>query len=271
MRKALLVLSSLLLSHLAHAGMVTLTDGSSLSGELKEQSNGDIIVVTGAGEMTVAKDKIKSVIKDGSASSKPEGDFSYMDKVNARRAKYGNEDGIPRTSNLQQRQISFSLGQLSYLGDALGSSSSDFNSIYYGMGVSNSFNDLSGWELWGGYGIGEKDYGAAGKVSVQRSDISFMQRLQKAINLGAAESPVMLIPHLGIGPVYSYVSTLAPGRFYGGSAVGAAFSVGVDLQFGSALIGLKYSYLTSQDTSGSFPTSRNLSAGLPQISMGWAF
>ena len=276
MRKALLMLLSLAFTGMIHAATVTLTDGSSLSGEIKEQANGDIVVVTGAGEVTVMKDKIRSVIKDGNtAAAKPEGDFSYMEKVKARREKYGNEDGIPRTANLQQRQISFSLGQLSYIGDALAfgptGGAADFNSIYYGMGISNSFNDVSGWELWGGYGIGEKNYGSGiRKIAIQRSDVSFMPRLQKAINLGAAESPVMLIPHIGIGPVYSYVSSLAPSGFFGGSAVGAGFSVGADLQFGSALIGLKCRYLLSQDTSGTL-NSRNLSAVLPQVSMGWAF
>lgn len=276
MRKLVLMILGLALATAAHAGVVSLTDGSSLSGELKEQANGDVIVVTGAGEITVAKDKIKSIVKDGSASSaKPEGDMTYVNKVLARREKYGNEDGIPRSANLQQRQIAFTIGQLSYVGDALAfgpsGSATDFNSIYYGLSLANSFNDVSGWELWGGYGIGEKDYGSAiGKVSVQRSDISFMPRLQKAINLGQAESPVMLIPHVGIGPVYSYVSTMAPGAFRGGSAVGGALSAGLDFQFGSALVGFKYRYLLSQDTSGSL-NSRNLSASLLQASAGWAF
>src|SRR5262245_54326639 len=111
------------LAALTHAGMVTLNDGSSLSGELKEQANGDVIVVTGAGEITVAKDKIRSIIKDGSASSggssTAEGDMSYVNKVLAKREKYGNEDGIPRTNNLNLQQVSFSIGQLNYTGDAL--------------------------------------------------------------------------------------------------------------------------------------------------------
>jgi len=167
MLKSLIVLLGLSLVGFAQAGVVMLTDGSSLSGELKEQSNGDIIVVTGAGEVKVAKDKIKSVIQNGDAAApKEEGDMSYINAVKARRAKYGNQDGIPRTANLQQRQIAFSLGQLSYLGDALGSSASDFNSIYYGLSVANSFNDVSGWELWGGYGIGQKNYGSGVNVSV---------------------------------------------------------------------------------------------------------
>ena len=276
MLKAILVSFGLVFAGLSQAAVVTLTDGSSLSGEIKEQANGDVIVVTGAGEITVLKDKIKSVIKDGNAAApKAEGDMTYVNKVLARREKFGNEDGIPRSQNLQQSQVSFSLGQLSYIGDALsfgpGISGADFNSVYYGMGISRSWNDVSGWDLWGGYGIGEKDYGAGiGKISVQRSDISFMPRLQKAFNISAPESPVMLIPHLGIGPVYSYVSTMAPGAFRGGSAVGGAFSMGLDLQFGSALVGIKYRVLMSQDTSGTL-NSRNLSAGLPQLSMGWAF
>lgn len=276
MRKAFYILMAvLMLAATANAALVSLNDGSSLSGEIKELENGDVVVSTGAGEITVAKDKIRSIVKDGSASSgtNAAADSKYVQDVLARRAKAGNEDGIPRSSNLQQRQVAFSIGYLSWMGDALsfpGGSAADFNGIYYGMGISNSWNDLSGWELWGGYGIGEKDYGLGGKVSVQRSDIVFMPRLQKAINLSEAESPVMLIPHIGLGPAYSYVSTLAPGKFVGGSAVGAALSAGLDLQFGSALVGLKYRVMMTQDTSGTL-NSRNLAAGIPQLSLGWAF
>ncbi len=48
-----------------------MTDGSSLTGDIKEQANGDVVVATGAGEITVAKDKIHSVIKDSSAAAAP--------------------------------------------------------------------------------------------------------------------------------------------------------------------------------------------------------
>jgi hypothetical protein len=270
-----MVALALLFSARGWAALVTLTDGSSVNGELKELENGDLEVTTGAGVLKIEKSKIRSVVKDGSPAT-TEGDMTYVNKVLERRKKFGNDDGLPRTSLIQSRQIAFSLGYLNWIGDGLAfgptGSSSDFNTVTYGLGISNSFNDLVGWELWGDYGIGEKNYGTpgAGRITVQRSDISFMPRLQRAINLGSPEAPVMLIPHLGIGPVYSYISTLAPGAFVGGSAVGGAASAGLDLQFGPALIGLKYRHLLSFDTSGSL-NSRNVAAGLPQLSMGWAF
>ena len=254
------------------AGLVTLNDGTSLSGELKEQDNGDVIVVTGAGEVKVAKDKIRSIIKDASVSGAAQGDFSYVNKVKARREKYGNEDGLPRTQMINQTQVSFSLGYLSNFGDALGTDASNFNGPYFGLSIANSFNDLVGWELWGGYGFGQHDYGA-GNVFAGRWDVAFEPRLQKAISLGAVEQQIMFIPHFGVGPVLSGVLVSVPGDTEGAIAVGGVFSLGVDFQFGPALVGIQYRYLLSYLTSDSnnFFASRNASAGLAQVNVGWAF
>ena len=155
----------------------------------------------------------------------------------------------------------------------------EFNSFYYGLSVVRSFSDVVGWELWGGYGLSARDYGSSygvgvvegrGISTVQRSDISFMPRLQKAIPLGDPVRQIYLIPHFGLGPVYSYISVLNDHGFYGGSALGGGFSVGLDFQFGQALLGLKYRHLMSVDTSGTLGT-RDINAGLSQLNLGWAF
>ena len=271
--KALLIFMMILgLARALSAGLVTLNDGTSLSGDLKEQENGDVIVVTGAGEVKVAKDKIRSIVKDSNAAA-PQADMSYVNKVKARREKYGNEDGIPRTKMLNQTQIAFNLGYLSYVGNALGSST-DFNGMYFGMSVSNSFNDLVGWEAWGGYGFGQHDYGAgtgfSWNVTAQRWDISFLPRLQKAISLGSAEDQIMFIPHFGIGPIYSNVTVGDPLSSFNSGALGGVFSVGADFQFGPALVGLKYRYIMSYLLSDTF-TNRDATASLVQVNVGWAF
>ena len=200
-------------------------------------------------------------------------DMSYVNKVKERREKYGNEDGIPRTKMLNQTQVAFSLGYLSYTGDALGSTT-DFNGLYFGMSVSNSFNDLVGWEAWGGYGFGQHDYGAGlgtnWNVTAQRWDVSFLPRLQKAISLGAVEDQIMFIPHFGIGPIYSNVTVGDPLSSINSSAFGGVFSVGADFQFGPALVGLKYRYIMSYLSSDSF-LNRDASASLIQANVGWAF
>lgn len=271
----LIFLMLLSLARALVAGLVTLNDGTSLSGELKEQDNGDVIVVTGAGEVKVTKDKIRSIVKDASTSA-AQGDFSYVNKVKARREKYGNEDGLPRTQMINQTQVSFSLGYLANFGDALGTDAFNFNGPYFGLSVANSFNDLVGWELWGGYGFGQHDYGVGGSswnVFAQRWDIAFEPRLQKAISLGAAEQQIIFIPHFGVGPVLSGVSVSFPGDTEGAIAVGGVFSLGADFQFGPALVGIQYRYLLSyltSDGNGIF-SSRNASAGLAQVNVGWAF
>lgn len=264
----LIFLMILGLARALSAGLVTLNDGTSLSGELKEQDNGDVIVVTGAGEVKVTKDKIRSIVNDASTNA-AQGDMSYVSKVKARREKYGNEDGLPRTQMINQTQVSFSLGYLSNFGDALGTDASNFNGPYFGLSIANSFNDLVGWELWGGYGFGQHDYGSAGSsqnVFVGRWDIAFEPRLQKAISLGAVEQQIMFIPHFGIGPIYSNMTYSSVNS----SAIGGVFSVGADFQFGPALVGLKYRYIMSYLTNDSF-INRDASAGLIQVNVGWAF
>jgi hypothetical protein len=207
------------------------------------------------------------------ATPAAQGDMSYEKKVMERRAKYGNEDGIPRTKMLNQTQIAFSLGYLSYIGNALGSNT-DFNGMYFGMSVSNSFNDLVGWEAWGGYGFGQHDYGSilgtTWNVTAQRWDISFLPRLQKAISLGSVEDQIMFIPHFGIGPIYSNVTVGDPISSVNSSALGGVFSLGADFQFGPALVGLKYRYIMSYLSNDSF-INRDASASLIQANVGWAF
>ncbi|MES2201510.1 MAG: hypothetical protein V4498_04590 [candidate division FCPU426 bacterium] len=269
------------------AGAVMLEDGTMLSGELKKQDNGDVIVVTGAGELRVAKDKIKSVVEDSTTSSGVV-ENSYVGQVQARRQKYGNEDGLPRTSLLLSRQVSFSLGMLNYSGDGLNlgryASTSDFNGLHYGLALANNFNDIVGWELWTGYSQGEKGFtftptGDAARATIQRVDIGFTPRLQKAIPLGAVEQNMHIIPHIGMGPMFTYLtgsSYLIRGNnidseSISSSAIGFGLVAGADLQLGPALIGVKFRYLLSYDVTGSLPNSSNLSATLPQFSLGWAF
>ena len=295
-RPLLTLMLSALLALQLRAGTVQLTDGSSLSGEITELENGDVVVKTGAGDVTVAKAKIKTLVKDGTASSAgtAEGDMSYVNKVLDRRAKFGNDDGIPHTSMTAMNHLGFSLGLLSYSGDGLNISSggstyvatSDFNGLHYGLDFGQSFNDISGWEVFTGFSQGEKSVvvstgTAAAKAIVQRVDLAYLFRVQKAIPLGAVESNMHLIPHLGLGPLYSYLNYSAFGINPGppvvtssqtraSSAIGGALSLGADLQIGSVLVGAKLRYLLSQDVTGGF-NSANMSAMLPQFTVGWAF
>jgi hypothetical protein len=285
-----IILSLIFAASLARAGVVTMTDGSSLSGELTDQADGSVKVKTAAGEITVAKDKIRSVIKD-SAQSAPGGESQYVKDVKARREKYGNEDGIPRGSLVLSRQVAFTVGQLNYIGDALNikdpssglllATTSEFSGLHYGLSLDSSFNDISGWEIWGGYSQGEKGFswaGSSAKVNAQRVDAAFGIKVQKAMALGEVEQNFHFIPSLGLGPVFSYTtvgtyaasgSTLVA-RQVSSSAIGLALTLGGDLQFGSALIGAKVRYLMSSDVSGGLNSS-NLSALLPQLSVGLAF
>ena len=204
-----IILSAVFAASLARAGVVTLTDGSSLSGEVVDQADGSVKVKTGAGEITVAKDKIRSVMKDSVATSSS-GETQYVKDVKARREKYGNEDGIPRSSLVQTRQIAFTLGQLNYIGDALDVrvlsvgtiGTSAFSGLHYGLSLDSSFNDISGWELWGGYSQGEAGLNTGSnlyRVNVQREDIGFNIKVQKAIALGEVEQGMHFIPSLGLG------------------------------------------------------------------------
>lgn len=291
MKRVMIWALALFLAPWAQAATVQLNDGSSLSGEITEQANGDVVVKTGAGDVTVAKDKIRAIVKEGSAAS--EGDMSYVDKVLKRREKYGNEDGIPHAANIDLEQIAFTLGMINYLGDGLnfnyaGSTyvgSADFSGLHYGISYQNSFNDMSGWELFAGFSQGSKGFtissiSQSGTVSANRVDVAYLFKVQKAIALGEPESRKTFIPHIGLGPIYSYVNyagywvdtttnTLKSNNV-GTSAVGAMLSAGADLQLGSALIGAKVRYVFS-NALGNGLSSNNLSALIPQLSIGFAF
>jgi hypothetical protein len=264
------------------AGTVTLTDGSSLSGEIKEQANGDVVVATGAGEITVAKDKIRSIVKDGSATTAPAVDNSYIEGVEARRAKYGNKDGLPRTQNLQQDQLAVTVGQLNYTGDAYTSLASDLSGISYGLAYAHSYTDWVAMEVWGDYSYVSKDIpfvpGTSLTLKLQRYNIGIGPKVQKAIALGGPEQSITLIPSIGLTPVWSSVNASATvanstgsGSTLNSSSVGASLNVGLDFQFGGALIGAKYRYLVSTDVSGSGLKSSNTSAGLPELAVGFSF
>ena len=266
-----------------HAGKVTLTDGSSLSGDLKEQPNGDVVVATGAGEITVAKEKIRSVIKDGSASSSPVAsvysgtDNSYVEGVEARRAKYGNKDGLPQTQNLQKDQLGLTVGMLNYTGDAYTATSSDLSGISYGLVYAHSFTDYVAMETWGDYSSANKSYdtgsGSKATLTLQRFNLGIGPKVQKAINLGAPEQNIMLIPNIGLTAVYSSAQGSGVASFNSNS-LGASLNGGVDFQFGGALLMLKARYLVSTDVGNNVAgglKSSNTSAFLPQAGVGFAF
>jgi hypothetical protein len=268
----------------AWAGVVTMTDGSSLTGDLKEQANGDIVVATGAGEITVAKEKIRSVIQDANAIAAPATgvDNSYIENVEKRRAKYGNQDGLPHTQNLQQDQLFVTAGQLNYTGDAFlvkdstGAtvlSDSDLAGLSYGLGYAHSYTDWVALEIWGDYSSVSKDYtlnSSSTSLRLQRFNLGIGPKVQKAIALGGPEQALSLIPSLGLTPIWSSATGSNGNESFNSSSVGASFNVGLDLQFGGALIGLKYRYLVSSDVTGSLK-SNNTSAGLPQLAVGYAF
>ncbi len=77
----------------------------------------------------------------------------------------------------------------------------------------------------------------------------------------------MASPRCGPGAAAS-----AGGTSFNSSSVGASLNVGLDFQFGGALIGVKYRYLVSDDVTGS-PNlkSSNTSASLPQLAVGFSF
>lgn len=262
------------------AGSVALTDGSSISGELTQLENGDIKVKNAAGEVTVAKDKIASVIQDGSPTSTPAGDDSYIREVEARRKAYGNQDGLPRTVNLQSNQLMLTIGQLNYTGDAFSSTASDLSGISYGLAYARSFSDMAAMEYWGDYSYASKDYTVAGNTTtlkLQRYNLGVGPKIQKAIQLGRVESNLVLLPNIGLSAVWSSANAAASGvgvtgASFNSSSIGAALSAGLDFQFGGALLAIKARYLLTTDVSGTAGLkSTNTSAWMPQIGVGYSF
>jgi hypothetical protein len=253
------------------AGSVRLTDGSSVSGEVTELDNGDVRVKTGAGDITVPKAKVAAVVKEGSATESNGGyDNSYVEGVLARRAKHGNEDGIPRTGNLQQTQWLFTVGQLNYTGDAFSATGSNLSGISYGMAYANSFTDYIAMEAWGDYSFASKDLGAGTTLTLNRFNVGIGPKVQKAIHMGGPEQTLVLIPSIGISPVYSSAVGSAGGASFNSSSFGASANAGLDFQFGGALVSAKARYLVSTDVSGSLKNT-NTSAFLPQLGVGFSF
>jgi hypothetical protein len=268
-----------LLGGVASAGSVLLTDGSSLTGEIKEQANGDVVVATGAGEITVAKDKIRSIMKDGTATTAPAVDNSYVEGVEKRRAKYGNNDGLPRTQNLQQDQLAVTVGQLNYTGDAFAATGSNLAGISYGLAWAHSYTDWVALEAWGDYSAASKDYTVGSNkasLNLTRFNVGIGPKVQKAFALGGPEQSITLIPNISLTPVWSSATGGVSGTGltttnFNSSSFGASFNAGLDFQFGGALIFAKARYLVSSDVTGSLPTSTNTSAFLPQAGVGFSF
>ncbi len=264
-----------------NAATVQLNDGSSLSGEITEQANGDVVVKTGAGDVTVVKDKIRAIVKDGSASA--EGDMSYVDKVLKRRKKYGNEDGLSHAQNLHAEQWLFTVGQLSNVGDAFlvkdnatGAtllSAADIAGLSFGLAWAHSYTDYVAVEVWGDYSGVVKDYTVASvknEYKLQRYNVGLGPKIQFARHIGDAEGGFEIIPNIGISPVWSGANGSNGGVSFNSSSIGAAITAGLDLQFGGALIAIKGRYLLTSDVTGGLKNN-NTSAFLPQIGAGWAF
>ena len=284
-----LALSLILAAGTLSAGVVTMTDGTSISGQVKEQADGSVIVVTGAGEVSVAKDKIRSILQDSTQAVASEEDTPYVKAAKERRAKYGNEDGGPRTQNLQANQLLFTIGTLNYLGDAFviqdptsGAtllSASDLAGPSFGLAWAHSYTDYVALELWGDYSGIAKEYTISNvrrQFVQQRFDLGVGVKVQKALALGGPEQSISFIPSLGITPFWGQAngstlsSTGVGDRSYASSSLGASANVGLDLQFGGALIALKLRYLMATDLSPSLKSS-NTSAWMPQIGAGFAF
>lgn len=270
MRKQLSFLAlAAFMAAVAPADVVKLTDGSSLSGTVTELENGDVKVATGAGELTVAKDKIASIVTEGSSSSAAAGGSNdYVEKVLERRRAYGNEDGIPRTENLQQDQLLLTLGQLNYTGDAFTATSGDLSGISYGLAWAHSFTDFAALEAWGDYSYASKSLPGV-TMKLQRYNIGLGPKVQYATRLGRVERSVVLIPNVGLSAVWSQVNGEAGGTFSSGS-IGGAISGGLDLQFGGALIALKARYLLTTDVTNT-GGAKNTSAFIPQVGVGFSF
>jgi hypothetical protein len=265
----------------AQADTVKLTDGSSLSGTVVQQANGDYKVTTGAGEMTVEKAKVASVVSESSAAAAPtySGD-AYIKKVQERREAYGNDDGIPHSVNLQSNQLSLTLGQLNYTGDAFTSTSSDLSGISYGLAYAHSYTDFIALELWGDYSYASKDYTVAGSTTtlkLNRFNIGVGPKVQRAVQIGRVESGMVLLPNVSLSAVYSGAAatasgTAGPDTTFNSSSFGGALGGGLDFQFGGAVIGVKARYLLTTDVSNQASLkSSNTSAFIPQVTVGFNY
>jgi hypothetical protein len=282
MRSSLILFLALgLLGPQLNADTVRLSDGSSLSGTVTELDNGDLKVVTGAGEMTVAKAQVAAVVKDGSAGAGHRNE--YVEGVLERRRAYGNEDGIPRAVNLQGNQLLFTVGQLMNVGDAFlvkdpgtGAtllSAADIAGLSFGAAWAYSYTDFIALELWGDYSGAAKDYTVGGVMQdfkLQRYNVGLGPKVQFATRVGRVESGMVIIPNFGLSPVWSGANGSSGGTSFNSSSIGAAISAGLDFQFGGALLAVKGRYLLTSDVTGNLKNN-NTSAFLPQVGVGFSF
>jgi hypothetical protein len=253
------------------AEAVKLTDGSTITGTVTQLDNGDVKVVNAAGETVIAKDKVSAVVTDSSASSAPtegNGTTKYIEDVKERRAAYGNEDGIPRSVNLQKTQLLLTLGQLNYTGDAFTPTSSELAGISYGLAWAHSFTDHVALETWGDYSYAYKELPGV-KLKVQRFNVGLGPKVQFATRIGRVESGMVLIPNFGLSAVWSSAEIDANGTYNSGS-VGGSANAGLDFQFGGAVVGLKARYLLTNDVTRS-GANKNTSAFMPQLGVGFSF
>jgi hypothetical protein len=283
MKKIWMLVLAMAFGRLALADAVTLTDGSVLKGKVTEQADGGVVVATAAGDIRVPKEKIASVTSENLPRQ-----TTYGSALDERRARYGNDDGIPHEKQVLSSQLLFTLGEMLYSGDALNTgggtfSTSDFNGMNVGFILVDSWHDNVGVEIWGGWSPASKQVKQAGapdysNVSVQRLDLGFSPRLQVLVPLG--EQDFFITPHVGLGPVISFLSLDSrlvdpsgnvthplQGSAYG---LGGAFHAGVDLQMAHATLSLKLRYLLSFAPGGVLTTS-NIAAIEPMMGFGWAF
>jgi hypothetical protein len=278
------------LARLGLAEAVTLKDGTVLKGKVTTEANGDYSVATAAGDIMVSKDKVASVMTEGPAEGTEPAlrtKTMYGEELEARRRKYGNEDGLHHESLLAGSQLFFTLGETMYNGDALDTSgsfkTSDFNGINIGFTLVNDWMDNVGVELWGGYSPSTKKATLTGApreshLDVNRLDLGFSPRLQALIPLG--EQGFFVTPHIGLGPMATLLlvsstvvdSAGAETHPFDGSALGlgAAIHAGVDVQLGLAVFSAKVRYMLSYVPTGSLNTN-NLGGLVPEAGFGWAF
>lgn len=193
----------------------------------------------------------------------------YLDKVAAKRAKYGNSDGVRHATLLNGNRFGFSLGYMTWTGGNIKA-----NGPHFGLNYIASFNDNVGMEMWGGYGLGSEETGTGAikaKLNVGRLDYSIGVRGQMPISLGEADRS--LVPFLSVGPVYSYIHSTSDITGFtsvtsNDSSLGFSVAPGIDMFMGGISFGLKANYIVSQNlgTGGG-----DTSAFIPQFTVGWTF
>jgi hypothetical protein len=182
--------------------------------------------------------------------------------------------------NLQSNQLSLTLGQLNYTGDAFTSTSSDLSGLSYGLAFAHSYTDFIALEIWGDYSYAAKDYTVSGSsttLKLNRFNAGIGPKVQRAVQVGRVESGMVLLPNISLSAVYSGANATAsgaagPDSSFSSSSFGGALGAGLDFQFGGAVIGAKARYLLTTDVSNQASLkSSNTSAFIPQLSVGFNF